>query len=270
MESELPPELLPYKQNIEASIRPYIEIKAQRAESLRLWQSKFGGLPYLPKGFQHPTDTKNEAMLLLTQINFSETPKLKHFPDKGILQFFISGSSDVYGTNFNDLASQEDFRILYFPEVVNDESALESDFGYLLKPDLFPLEEPCALTFSFRSAPMPAVDYQFEFLILQENTPAGKDELYVDREDLSRVLSEYEKLFKSEGHKLGGYPYFTQNDLRQFGKYKEMNYVLLFQMDSDEEAGILWGDVGVANFFIQPQDLEKKDFSNVLYTWDCC
>ena len=41
-------------------------------------------------------------------------------------------------------------------------------------------------------------------------------------------------------------------------------------MDSDEAAGILWGDVGVANFFILPQNLEKKDFSNVLYTWDCC
>ena len=221
MDIDLPPVLLAYKKNIEASFRPYIEIKAHKAEDLRPWQSKFGGLPFLPKGFPHPTDTKNEAMLLLAQINFDEIPNLKHFPEKGILQFYISGGSDVHGVNFNDLASQEDFRIVYFPEVMNDESALESDFGYLLKPDLFPLQGPCALTFSLHSAPMPAVDYQFESLILQENAPAGKYKLYVDREDLSKVLSKYEKLFRSEGHKLGGYPYFTQNDPRQLGEFRK-------------------------------------------------
>ena len=30
------------------------------------------------------------------------------------------------------------------------------------------------------------------------------------------------------------------------------------------------GDMGVANFFISPEDLEKRDFSHVLFYWDCC
>ena len=40
----------------------------------------------------------------------------------------------------------------------------------------------------------------------------------------------------------------------------------------NEENGcsILWGDCGVANFFISRTDLEKLDFSRVLYNWDCC
>ena len=49
---------------------------------------------------------------------------------------------------------------------------------------------------------------------------------------------------------------------------------LLLQIDSmrDEENGysILWGDCGVCNFFIARADLEKLDFSRVLYNWDCC
>ena len=32
----------------------------------------------------------------------------------------------------------------------------------------------------------------------------------------------------------------------------------------------MWGDSGVANFFIDSEDLEKRDFSKVFYTWDCC
>jgi uncharacterized protein YwqG len=39
-------------------------------------------------------------------------------------------------------------------------------------------------------------------------------------------------------------------------------------MDSDQD--IMWGDVGVGNFFIDYNDLLKKDFSKVLYNWDCC
>ena len=33
---------------------------------------------------------------------------------------------------------------------------------------------------------------------------------------------------------------------------------------------IIWGDCGVANFFINQKDLENCDFSKVLYNWDCC
>jgi uncharacterized protein YwqG len=32
---------------------------------------------------------------------------------------------------------------------------------------------------------------------------------------------------------------------------------------------VSFGDSGVANFFISPSDLERLDFSRVLYTWDC-
>ena len=42
-------------------------------------------------------------------------------------------------------------------------------------------------------------------------------------------------------------------------------------MDSDHssDVDIMWGDVGVANFFIRLEDLKNRDFSNVLYNWDC-
>ncbi len=39
----------------------------------------------------------------------------------------------------------------------------------------------------------------------------------------------------------------------------------MFQMDSDVDANIYWGDIG--NFFIRPEDLKSRDFSKVAYDW---
>lgn len=266
LEIGLPNELLIYKENIEATIKPFVEIKAKAENNLLLWQSKFGGLPYFPKGLQYPIDSKGQAMFLLAQINFGETPKLDSFPETGILEFYISGGSDVYGACFESPAKQDDFKILYFPEVTEDQGHLVAEFDFLPEPNLLPIEKQSSLTFNLKHAPLPVVDYQFEPRILNLN-PKSKYELY---KDYQKVYEEYEKLFHSEGHKIGGYPYFTQNDPREFETYKGEEYWLLFQMDTDDEAGIMWGDSGIANFFISEQDLENRNFSRVLYNWDCC
>ena len=64
-----------------------------------------------------------------------------------------------------------------------------------------------------------------------------------------------------------GYPSFTQCDPR-CGEYQGEYETLLLQIDSQDD--IMWGDSGIANFFINEKDLRKLDFSNVMYTWDCC
>ena len=70
--------------------------------------------------------------------------------------------------------------------------------------------------------------------------------------------------FMAFGHKVLGTPDFTQSDPRGAGSHYD---TLLFQMDSEDD--IMWGDAGIANFFINKEDLKRLDFSDVLYTWDC-
>ena len=79
----------------------------------------------------------------------------------------------------------------------------------------------------------------------------------------------YDQLNNS-GHRIGGYPFFTQFDPRE-GEMEDYQ-VLLLQIDSDniDDQEIMWGDCGVANFFMTLEDLRKLDFSRVLYNWDCC
>ena len=33
--------------------------------------------------------------------------------------------------------------------------------------------------------------------------------------------------------------------------------------------GVMWGNVGVGNFFINREKLKALDFSDVLYNWGC-
>jgi uncharacterized protein YwqG len=88
------------------------------------------------------------------------------------------------------------------------------------------------------------------------------------------IEDEYREISHSCGHKIGGYPYFTQDDVRKCSSnsdQKQKPDILLFQMDTDcnETVDIMWGDSGVGNFFIDESALRELDFSKVLYNWDC-
>ncbi len=75
------------------------------------------------------------------------------------------------------------------------------------------------------------------------------------------------------GHKMLGYPGFIQFDPREDKEDRKYYDTLLLQIDSDMgedgEDYVLWGDCGVANLFINKEALIKRDFSNILYNWDC-
>ena len=79
------------------------------------------------------------------------------------------------------------------------------------------------------------------------------------------IYEEVSETFNSWGNKIGGYADFTQEDIRYDG---EEDWILLLQIASQEEH-IMWGDYGICNFFIHPDDLAKRDFSKVMYSWDC-
>lgn len=87
----------------------------------------------------------------------------------------------------------------------------------------------------------------------------------------------FDKYPDNSGHKIMGYPCFVQSDPREYMENGKDYNILLFQLDSElctwhkqeQKYDICWGDAGIANFFIKESDLVNKDFSKVLYNWDC-
>ncbi len=227
------------------------------------WQSKFGGQPYWPMAMPYPRDAHGKPLYLLAQINFAETPALPGYPHQGLLQFFVS-DDDLMGLQFGKTLAQtlalnsdgSRARVVFHEQVLEQSAALQTDLPSCEDAEFMPLTAEYALAFSLHQELAAPTDHRFEHL-LQGMT-------------LSDSLHEqlYEEL-SAGGSKLGGYANFTQDDPRHAmlpGKW-----LLLFQMDSAEEEGVelMWGDCGVANWFIRPDDLARRDFSQVWYNWDC-
>lgn len=117
-------------------------------------------------------------------------------------------------------------------------------------------------------------DYRFDIIYKEKYLKYFPDYDFLDILEISEDL--YDEIFQNFsgfGHKLHGYPGFTQSDPRE--NLEDVNYfdTLLFQMDSefggDDNIEIMWGDSGICNFFINHNDLKNLNFSNVLYNWDC-
>ena len=105
----------------------------------------------------------------------------------------------------------------------------------------------------------------------KEILKAYDDKEYLSYWDIWDILEEDKEIGKKlfdGGHKIGGFPNFTQSDIREVGDYE----ILLLQIDSEgtEKNEIIWGDCGVANFFIREKDLKELNFEKVIYNWDCC
>ncbi len=256
---KLPPEMEAFRDKITQTRCPFIRAKAQSSRNTTLWESKVGGIPYLPKGTDWPVTPQGIPLFFLAQINCADLPALSPFPTSGILQFFIF-DDDLYGMDFDDGENPDTFRVLYHPEVVHDEKQLNTNFPPIQDYDLLPHhpDEVYPLEFRLENEYLPMTDYGFSQLF-------GADFFQQFGEKEWDLADQYGKAVRADGHKLGGYAYFTQDDPRR----PDDPMLLLFQLDSDEKMDLMWGDMGVGHFFIREKDLITRDFSRVLYDWDC-
>ena len=240
-----------------------------------LLDSKVGGLPYWDPALPYPTDSQGNKMTLLAQLNFAQLGTEDPLPRAGMLQFFI-GQDDGFGIDFDQPDRQKNFRVVYHPE---PDPALTLEQIQALKlpthveADLCtPVIREAAFTAEKTVGYMGPGDCRFEALFREavravtgEDIGDKNEYQYFDGADRDYL---YDQL-SAAGHRLLGYPFFTQYDPREpEGPYD----TLLFQLDSDmidRKDLVLWGDCGVGNFFINREDLLRRDFSRILYNWDC-
>ena len=261
----------------EKTMTKSIKINEEEVGHTSVLDSKFGGLPYWDESMEYPTDSNGDQLILLAQINFELTPiDDDRFPKKGILQFFI-GTDDLMGCDFDYLTAQNGFRVVYHENI--NYNLIGEDVrsqGIRANTDLdgasdeyFPFYKEYLIRFEEAMEPISTSSNEFQALLKESAEEVLGvelvDDIYSYFEDDGDYINEE---FYICGHKVLGYPFFTQFDPREDDMYNGKKYdTLLLQIDSVGD--ILWGDSGVGNFFINEQDLINKDFSNVLYTWDC-
>ena len=129
--NSLPDVIKPFVDKIKSTKKSLVEMTLTPVEDYILWDSRVGGMPYLPINEKYPTNSAGTPLKLLAQINFTQMPKLENYPEKGILQFFIGGD-DLYGADFEQRQKQEDFRIIYWKDIIEDASQLTQDFSAVI------------------------------------------------------------------------------------------------------------------------------------------
>ena len=259
--------LNPLKKLIQRSFKKtnLISIDTTHTENLP-WQSQFGGMPYLGLDMQYPKGSSGQLLPLLAQINFAEIFPLYNFPREGILQIFTNFDPHL-GLNTKKPLQQDNWRIVWIPKVIEHQQFLHPslpNFRKILNQQVDRSQAPFLNNF--------LTPKRLKFKLFAEDLPCFEDDMFLDFQNLLnnkisfknqiRGVTEYCKLTQTKNHKIGGYPHFwdADNRPREFGKAS-----LLLQIKTDIKNKIFLEDENMLNFFIKPKDLQKRDFSNVLF-----
>jgi hypothetical protein len=257
--------------------RECINIIIEENNSLNLTDSKFGGLPYISTDADTPKDSNDNQLALLAQINCSDLPENNLYPKEGLLQFWISRNNEF------GLGNKKDYCVKYIKNIEDnitkksilnkykllDEENSEEYSPFSKKNTSF------ALKFEKGISTITSTDFLFEDIALKTIHELFPDENIEDLyDDLERdVFNTLFKAFNGVDHAIGAYPTFTQWDPRN-PEEKDAYGITLLQVEShwdndSNSSGIMWGDSGVANFFINKEKLEHLNFEDVLFNWDC-
>lgn len=262
-------ELLP-KQWQEAFLntqKDIIEFSFEPDGELPLLTSKAGGVGYVPKNMVFPVNPDGKPLSLLAQINFAEMPALDPYPSHGLLAFYVDYYDDLIGADFDNYDNKEGYRVLYFESFDAENYSREAQLALHIpfqEEEKFPIVDT-------ELAMIPSLTKQIlltDSVEFEQTFGTGKYEF----DGFDPYDEKYEEML-GFGTQLGGYPSFTQADPREYLNDGKQHDLLLFQLDSCYGSGqdweIMWGDAGIGNFFISPEDLKAKNFENAWYNWDC-
>jgi len=270
---------------IKPFIEPSISFGLTRVKASQNLQKKshLGGSPDLPKGFKWP-EYQGRLLDFVLQVNLAEVAEFdldKALPAKGLLTFFYDLEEQPWGFDPEEL---DGFRVVYFAGMDQLYPAKIPD-----RRDVLPI---CALNFSSNlSIPSPW-SRTFEKIEKQiELTEEERDAYFKFQDGLNQIT--YKAGGKGDQHHLLGHSANIQGDMQieaqlvrngiycgdakgyrsPQAKVLEAgadDWRLLLQLDSDDEADLMWGDVGMLYLWIRKQDLQAAKFDNLWLGLQCC
>jgi uncharacterized protein YwqG len=260
---------------LERSIR--FDTTQVNEDELETGASKVGGCPDLPPGIAWPA-WKESPLSFLAQINLAELARFeaaKPLSASGTLFFFYDAEQRTWGFAPKDLGS---WKVLFSTEHSSN----------LVRRSL-----PDAL---LEHAQFPACSVSF----YQENTVPPLDSMVVNALGLSEqeqdaywdFVNDYKQGHSEVVHRILGHPDPIQGDMQlecqlasnglyvgNLSAYKHprrkelepgsLEWRLLLQLDSDDNAGMMWGDVGRLYFWIRESALQARNFDQAWMVLQC-
>mgnify|MGYP003367251010 CR=1 FL=1 len=243
IENKLIPSVLPYS---------FMQLSEQTAPAT---ESKIAGKPYLPPREKLPLTEAGDEMFLVIQINFADAHLPVPFPQKGIFQLFIDPIMLNAQTIAFNIIPRKFYEVRFWPEPIH----VQSEFlGIQNNLATLSIKKELSIRFQTRYEPVSFTDYRLQSFIQNTDIQSFEQQTEYPFEEV------YAQHFLSAENKVGGYPYFINEDIRLADESLRIYDTMLFQIVSNEDDHIMIGDCGVIKLFINKQDLTRMDFSDVL------
>ena len=235
-------------------------------------RSWFGGDPELPSSLAWPAKDE-EPLHFLLRLSLPElhaAQPLDWLPSRGALLFFYDIGDQPWGF---DPADRGSWAILHVAEDGGPTTPLPETSEYDVQRRFVALRAIESLPSAARVFP-PGMPY--------------------DEERFERHEAEVRAPFDGKPmHQVGGWPYPQQSDEMELEsqlvsnglycgdasgyadpRYEQLakgaaEWRLLFQMDSDDDLGVMWGDCGLVYFWIREQDARAGRFDGAWVILQC-
>jgi uncharacterized protein YwqG len=237
--------------------------------------TKIGGQPLAGKDFKWPK-WRDQSLAFIAQIKLSEINSLSQmqpFPRKGFLYVFYDKEQSTWGFDPKD---KESWKIIFEQEY--DDLAelpypqdLEDNYRYNEKK----LEQKLIKTYpSWGDERVNAlqliegqIDWCYDFA----------DSVYCSkpRHQIGGIANAIQNpemdldcQLASNGLYCGDASGYTDPRRKKLEKNRA-DWILLLQIDTDDDTGFMWGDAGMLYFWIKKDDLEKLNFENTWMILQC-
>ena len=271
-----------------------LRARSVQESELELGVSKIGGMPDLPEGTVWP-EWGDMPLAFIAQIRLTDIAPFDRegaLPHTGMLYFFYQESEESILFRPEKQGDPTPWRALYY-------DGNPSQLWRTPAPSSLPsisLFRPCAVEFSTELTLPPFESPTIKRLGLTYDAFA-QDAASERKEEAERYFELGKQISDLYGdthliHRLLGHPDPVQGDMQlecqlyshglSWVDYRENNpkvaeleesstdWRLLLQIDSDNAAGMMWGDVGRIYYWIRRNALATRDFDQTWLVFQCC
>ncbi len=256
--------------------RDCVVATSEVCKKIKIGHSKVGGDPHVPNNFEWP-ESVNGPLAFVAQINLLQLPHKEDLPESGMLYFFYDQNDMPWGFDPKD---KDKFAVIFLEDSASQltiQPTPKSALGEFI-------EFPEAKLVFKRSKSYPSINSELINLTTVDD----------DTCDLVRDL--WDEFSGDEAiHQVFGFPDIVQTDDMEeqcqlasngincgsslfryfhylyslFHSSQPNEWLLLFQCDTDDNACLMWGDLGKIFYWIKATDLKSRNFKKCWLVLQC-
>jgi uncharacterized protein YwqG len=290
--------------NLKETIKQILEKFSMNAVHLTATDNnvftKIGGQPLADKNFEWPK-WNGQSLAFIMQIKLSEITllsNLQQFPQEGLLYVFYDKEQSTWGGSYKDKGSwkiifcpeHDDLHLVPYPQDIEDEyKYTEKKLGQTLIKT-YPSEDDITMKHLTREQRLHLTHDQIDWCDDLAESAYGDSPRHqiggiayaIQDSDMDRecqlTFLDGQILASSGRNSIADYDSpeakkelgMKRKELRKNLEKDSKDWILLLQVDSDDDAGMMWGDVGILYFWIRKDDLAQLNFENVWMILQCC